>query len=213
MNPKKSIFLVRHGSTQFNEMDLLQGQGDMPLCSRGRQEAEALAEKLKEAALDVIFQSPLKRAQETASIINQFHQAPVETIGSFREIQMGEWEGQKYSEVIVREKAFHQQWQKNPNLGFPGGESFQQVFDRVQPGVMQVLQSSQPNQMIVGHATVNRAILGHLLQMNIQAARVFRMKNAAFSKFLVYDNPYGDLIVLDFWNNDEHLTALKRKSI
>ncbi|MCX6556142.1 MAG: histidine phosphatase family protein, partial [Candidatus Aminicenantes bacterium] len=56
---KKTILLVRHGTTTFNETDHLQGQIDNPLNQKGRDEVARLAARLKETAIDAMFSSPL----------------------------------------------------------------------------------------------------------------------------------------------------------
>jgi broad specificity phosphatase PhoE len=59
---KKIILLVRYGTTTFNETDHLQGRTDNPLNQKGRDEATRLGARLKCAAIDAIFSSPLQRA-------------------------------------------------------------------------------------------------------------------------------------------------------
>jgi broad specificity phosphatase PhoE len=73
MNLVKTIFLVRHGMTAYNEEDILQGRIDLPLSDKGKKETESLSEKLKNEHLDIIFHSPLKRAIQTAQIVNKHH--------------------------------------------------------------------------------------------------------------------------------------------
>ena len=55
---KKKILLVRHGTTEYNETDRLQGRIDNPLNGKGRGEVERLAARLKNEPLDAIFSSP-----------------------------------------------------------------------------------------------------------------------------------------------------------
>ena len=178
----KTIYLVRHGTTTYNEQDLLQGRIENPLNSQGRREAELLADRLKAEKFDIIYYSPLKRTVQTAEIINKHHNLPTEKIDDFVEIDLGDWEGKEYHKIIEKNKLFFQQWMKNPDVVIPGGESFNQVFTRVKRGVESILNSAHHKILIVGHASVNRAILGNMLKMNPAAARLFRMKNASFSK-------------------------------
>jgi broad specificity phosphatase PhoE len=100
---------------------------------------------------------------------------------------------------------FYIKWSQDPRLEIPGGESFQQVYDRIIPGVSRILDCSQKVILITGHATVNRAIAASLLDIAPQAARSLRIANCGYSKFLVYQ--YKDLrkIILDSWNIKSHL--------
>lgn len=205
MNLVKTIFLVRHGMTAYNEDDLLQGRIDLPLSEKGKKEAEFLSEALKDVRFDIIFHSPLKRAIQTAEIVNKNHNLELQGIECFSEIDMGDWEGQNYTELIEKNKEFHRAWFKDPEVKIPGGESFIQVYARVKPGVAEILACDYPCILIAGHAAVNRGIMGNLLKMRPGPARLFRMRNGAYSKLLVYENGGDFRTIVDSWNNCLHL--------
>jgi len=63
------IFLVRHGQDTYNAAGLLNGRTDTELTELGREQAKAVAEKLRDNDVQLIYASPLKRAYETARII------------------------------------------------------------------------------------------------------------------------------------------------
>ncbi|MFH8132552.1 MAG: histidine phosphatase family protein, partial [Candidatus Aenigmatarchaeota archaeon] len=67
------ILLVRHAETEGSEKGIFLGSIDESLNEKGRKQAEKLAERLKKEKIDVIFSSKLKRAKETAEIINRYH--------------------------------------------------------------------------------------------------------------------------------------------
>jgi len=202
---KKTILLVRHGTTTFNETDHLQGQIDNPLNQKGRAEAARLAARLKCENLDAIFSSPLQRAIETATIVNRFHDLPLTLVPEFSEINLGEWEGLNYSEVRMQFPEIHQRWINDPDFPIPGGESFNTVCARTQTGLERILQDNRKHILITGHASVNRAILSNLLQLNPAAARHFRTGNAALSRLLLLENSRQQWAVVDFWNSTSHL--------
>lgn len=204
---KKKILLVRHGATGYNEADLLQGRIDNPLSPSGRNEADLLAKRLQAEKIEIIFSSPLARAVETAEIINRFHRAPVQIIDPFIEIDMGEWDGSSFSTIQERDVSYYQRWVADPKTPAPGGESFSQVYRRVNRGIRKVLAASEQHILITAHATVNRAILGNLLHMPPAVARQFRIRNAALSKLVVYENSGSYRIVVDSWNDTSHLEA------
>lgn len=209
MEAAKTIFLVRHGTTEYNEVDLLQGRLDNPLNKRGIKEAELLSVQLRKEKFDVFFHSPLNRTRQTAEILNKFHQLECITMDCFTEIDLGDWEGQKYQQVIEKNRPFYQRWMSDPTIPIPGGESFIEVFERVRPGVEKILNSPFRKILVVGHATVNRGILGNLLGMDPSIAGLFRMKNAAYSKLLVFKNPLRHYVIVESWNNTDHLDKLK----
>jgi broad specificity phosphatase PhoE len=201
----KTILLARHGTTTFNETDHLQGLIDNPLNPRGRAEAARLAVRLKGTALDAIFSSPLQRAVETAAIVNGFHDLPVTLVPEFSEINLGEWEGLQYGKVRAQFPEIHQRWISDPDFPIPGGESFSAVCARTKPGLERILQDSCKHILITGHASVNRAILGNMLQLSPAAARHFRTGNTGLSRLLLMENARRQWAVVDFWNSTSHL--------
>ena len=63
------ILFTRHGTTDLNELDLIQGQIERPLNEKGREDARKLALRLKDEKIDLIYCSTLGRAIETAEIV------------------------------------------------------------------------------------------------------------------------------------------------
>ena len=164
-----------------------------------------LARGLKDEKIDIIYHSPMKRAVQTSEAINSYHNVQREVLDNFVEIDLGDWEGMEFNSMVEMNSEFHQEWMSDPTVQIPGGESFNQVFERVKPGVVQILESNHKNIVIVGHATVNRAILAGLMNMETQVARMFRMKNCALSKILVYENNKGMYSIVESWNDTAHL--------
>ena len=205
MEIAKTILLVRHGTTAQNENDLWQGRSDHPLSEKGFKEAELLAVHFKDDVFDMVYHSPMKRALQTAQIINKNHGKPLSHINDFVEIDVGDYDGLKHADILKKYPDVYRDWIMDSDLAIPGGESFQQVYDRVKTGVDEILSSPYKHILIVGHAMVNRAILGQMLKMGPFAARRFRMTNCGYSKFLVYHTPHGNHIVVDSWNNTAHL--------
>ncbi|MGA8941322.1 MAG: histidine phosphatase family protein [Thermoactinomyces sp.] len=98
MNTK--ICLIRHGETEWNKEQRIQGHKNISLSDLGRKQAEKLASHLQSTRFDAIYTSDLWRAQETARIIAAKHQLPVTCSTDFRERFCGEWEGLTVDELI-----------------------------------------------------------------------------------------------------------------
>ena len=64
-----TIYMVRHGETEWNAAHRMQGWSDIPLNEKGREQASFAARKFESIPLDAIYTSPLKRAADTAEII------------------------------------------------------------------------------------------------------------------------------------------------
>ncbi len=129
-NHRTEFWLVRHGQTDWNVEGRYQGQADLPLNEIGIQQARELAEKICEVDFDKIFASDLERARETAKILAG--DRPVWLDPRLREINQGEWEGMLFADIRRRFANFFADHREDPlNSRPPGGESLQEVSDRV----------------------------------------------------------------------------------
>ena len=63
------IFVTRHGQTDWNVLEKIQGQTDTELNDVGRQQAKEISELIRNEAIDLIISSPLNRAKETAQLL------------------------------------------------------------------------------------------------------------------------------------------------
>ena len=71
------IFLVRHGQTDWNVQHKVQGKADIELNDTGVAQANETSSKLNHITIDLIICSPLKRAMQTAQIINKGRNIPI----------------------------------------------------------------------------------------------------------------------------------------
>jgi broad specificity phosphatase PhoE len=165
--PFRLIF-VRHGETSYNAENRLQGQRDIPLNARGRDQARSIGKTLHVSlggeigrleAAGAFFASPLKRARETMEIARAAMDLPPKNYRldpALKEISFGQWEGLTWAEVRVRDpsglKACHtDKWNFVP----PGGESYAMLAERVRPW----LASLAGDAFVVAHGGVARALM------------------------------------------------------
>lgn len=94
-----TLYLVRHGETEWNVKRINQGQSESSLTEIGIQQAKETAEKLKDVKFDVIFSSDLSRAYKTAEIIKLDRKLVIQTSKLLRERAHGSFEG-KHSDVF-----------------------------------------------------------------------------------------------------------------
>lgn len=97
-----TIGLVRHGVTDWNKTGRIQGQTDIALNSEGIRQAEQLAERLRDEKWDIIYSSDLKRALQTAEIMNSDLGLRIVTDARLREVNFGQIEGTTLEERIAR---------------------------------------------------------------------------------------------------------------
>ena len=92
-------YLIRHGETEWNTLGKYQGSSDIPLSSKGIQQAEKLKEKMSSISLSAIYSSDLQRAYKTAKPIALSHHLSIQPLDLIREINFGEWEGYTVEEL------------------------------------------------------------------------------------------------------------------
>jgi alpha-ribazole phosphatase len=126
-----TLYLIRHGRTDWNDAGRYQGQADPPLNAQGRAQARALAQALRSVPFDAIYSSDLARAHETAQALAEVTGLSVQLDPRLREIHQGEWEGLLASEIQARYPALWEQWHRAPlTVRLPGGETLQELEAR-----------------------------------------------------------------------------------
>lgn len=88
-----TIYLVRHGETEWNKKGLIMGQSDSPLTEIGVKQMEAAAGEMKNIEFDAIYSSDLLRAKRTAEIVKLDREIAVQTSRALRERAYGRFEG------------------------------------------------------------------------------------------------------------------------
>ena len=158
-----TLYLIRHGETDWNAEGRLQGGRDIPLNDYGRVQAEEAGQKLREVApraedLDYLC-SPMSRARETMEIARRsigLHPTFYKTDERLRELTFGTWEGLTWREVRSRdpERARAREkgkWSYIP----PEGENYQMLMERIMP----VLTSISCDTVVVSHGGVMRTAM------------------------------------------------------
>jgi broad specificity phosphatase PhoE len=85
------LLLIRHGETDWNIEGRWQGQADVPLNQRGRQQAIDIARSLCHSDIHAIYSSDLQRAWHTAQVLARLKKLPIQPDTRLREIHQGEW--------------------------------------------------------------------------------------------------------------------------
>ncbi len=148
---KRKFFFVRHGTTEWNEKQLCQGQLDIELNETGRQDARLLGKSIKAFPIPRICVSPLKRALETAKILqNMLPMCSLQVIEELKERGWGKLEGISSLEMYrIEEKE-----EKNPHLSPEKDIEQREAFkSRVLRG-LNIALNSEDEPLIVSHGRV-----------------------------------------------------------
>lgn len=166
------LHLVRHGATPPNLVDppVMQGDGiDEPLAPIGREQAERVAGALATRPIAAVYSSPLQRAMETGGAIAERHGVRVTAVDALREVNVGEWLGSNWPEVERRFPDRYRAFREDPGKnGYPGGETLQQLLDRVTAALRDLAIKHPGGEIAVtAHSVVNRVYVSSLLGISL----------------------------------------------
>ena len=155
------IYFVRHGQTAWDEERRMQGQKDSELTALGREDSKYLAKEFSRTEFSQIYSSPLERAMDTAGYIKMGRAQEIIPADSFKEMNLGEWEGMLDRDVMNQYPEEHFNFWNRPNLFKPqGGESFEEFRDRVKKGLDDLIDKAAGDRIVVvTHTLVIKAIL------------------------------------------------------
>ena len=173
------LYLVRHGQTELNVQNILQGWQDSPLTERGREQALATrtAFAAHGVAFDHVYSSPLGRARRTAELIVGEGRS-IELVDDLREWHLGSLEGTSNREMPP------QPWGEYP-VAF-GGESEAQLRARMVAALSRIMARPQHNCVLaVSHGSACqeflRCVTGGGEQPDNGAVLHFGYRDGAFS--------------------------------
>ncbi|NQV27615.1 MAG: histidine phosphatase family protein [Rhodopirellula sp.] len=188
---RTTLYLIRHGATASNEQipPILQGSGvDSPLSDLGRRQAEATGNLLANMQLDAVFSSPMARARSTAEAIAAPHGLAVSTIAELHEIDVGQWERMDWGTIARQTPEAYRLFMEDSGCnGYLGGESYQDVLDRVLPAFQNLVSEHSIPQIagrhiaIVAHKAVNRSLLANLLGIEMRRAKDLPQDNCCIN--------------------------------
>ncbi|AYE37340.1 histidine phosphatase family protein [Companilactobacillus zhachilii] len=184
------LYIVRHGETDTNYEGRINGMStDKPLNAKGIQQVEELKKYIDINKFDEIYSSPMKRAMQTAEILNQgVHE--IKQDKRLYEADYGSWDGVKETEL--REK-YPDVFDENHYL-LPGytkyaknGEEYSDVYKRVEDFMDDMAKKGHEKIMVVCHGFVSRSFMKVVTgAQNI--SQIIQPDNAGVSKFVISDS-------------------------
>lgn len=166
MNTKKTIYLIRHGQTDYNLRGIVQGSGiDSDLNETGRLQAQLFYEAYRHIGFDHVFTSQLKRTHQS---VEPFLTSgtPWTILPELNEINWGVFEGkestpqakQAFNEVV-------ESWRRGQvHIPIEGGESPQAMYDRQIAGWDKIRRERHEKVLICMHGRAMRSFLSLMLQ-------------------------------------------------
>ncbi|WP_207062990.1 histidine phosphatase family protein [Motiliproteus sp. SC1-56] len=162
-----TIHLVRHGETEWNLQERLQGHRDSPLTGRGIAQAHHLAERLRDYRFDAVLCSSSGRAGQTAEIIVSGRDLPPEPQDRLRELNLGVWEGCSKRQIQTRDPDNLWNFWNRPDRYQPpaNAESFEAFGRRVRHAFNDIARQYRGRQvLVVTHMVFIKTLLSQLDQ-------------------------------------------------
>lgn len=166
--PVLTLTLVRHGQTDYNATQRVQGRGiDSDLNELGRWQAERLAERLAAERFDALFTSSLRRTHQTAApLVARRPDLIPSALPDLDEMDWGRYEGSPASEEVrATYRRYVARWEEGDfDLAVTGGESPRDVEIRARRAIAQI-QALHPtgSVLVVTHGRLLRVLLASML--------------------------------------------------
>ena len=159
------LYLFRHGETDYNKEGRIQCSMDIELNETGIKQAKRNAELLKDAGIEHIYSSPLKRAYKTGKIVADFLGVEIEKLEGIREINGGQYEGMlktEFKKVFGEDnyETFFHTRNGGMDLSISDEETKQHIRDRVVNTINDICKNSKYNTIaIASHGLILREFL------------------------------------------------------
>ena len=201
------VIAIRHGETDWNAQQRLQGHVDIALNGRGRAQAARLYEALKAEPLSAVYASDLSRAHETALAFARPMGLAVSPTAALRERAFGDYEGCTYAEIETRWPDGAAAWRRrDPDFAPPGGGETLPGFHArcVQAALRLAAAHAGECIALVAHGGVLDALYRAATHAGLAAPRTWELGNATINRLLVVEQG----LALVGWNDNQHLEGL-----
>ena len=182
-----TVYLVRHGTTDWNKELRYQGRADNPLDEEGEKQGACLTDYFREIPVDLGVTSPLQRARKTLMycLEAQEHEVPVIVEPGVTEIDFGEIDGLTGEEIRACYPEFYRMYVLDEDRGHsqaPGGESLVQVYNRMRDTILKIA-AEHPGETVViaSHGTAMQTFLNFAQGIPAQEAKRFLLYNVSVS--------------------------------
>lgn len=165
MSLSTHVLLIRHGQSEGNAERRFGGHTATPLSPRGRKQAQATANALKDEELTAIYSSDLVRAVETAQLLANLTGLPINSTRAFRERSVGVMEGLTFEDAAQKHpEQYAALLRRDFDHVLAGGESYRQLLDRAWQKLDEIIAQNKGGRIAVFSHTGTICILAlHLM--------------------------------------------------
>lgn len=207
-----SIYLIRHGETDWNAQLRIQGHRDLPLNASGQAQAQALARALAGVSFAAIYSSDLQRARETAQPLAETAGIAIRLENDLRERHFGCCEGKTREDIAAGDPAVAQGMAgRRPDYVIPGGESLLQLRTRVEACLLRLASRHAGETIaVVTHGGVLDIVYRRVHGVPLEKPRDFPLPNASINRLRIVPASEADRAEwsLDAWGETQHLEGM-----
>jgi len=166
------ILLTRHGHVEGIQPERFRGRAELALTERGVAQAGALGRRIAAHWTSAaVYTSPLQRCVVTGGIVAEACGVAASALDGLMDLDYGAWQMRTHDEVKAEAPELFSRWHATPHLmRFPQGQSLQDLVARTSDVLRLVLERhTDETVVLVGHDSVNRALLLQLLDQPLSA--------------------------------------------
>lgn len=171
------IYLVRHTIPAISP-GICYGQTDIALSADFERHAKEVIRKIPDG-VNAVFSSPLLRCTRLAAMIPC--SIPFQTDHRLLEMNFGEWEMKSWNAISAEEPWFGDY----VNIPVPGGESYQQLYDRVSDFLNSLKNSGVQRAIVVTHGGVIKAAIAAITHVSLQSAMKITVSYGSIHYFIL----------------------------
>ncbi|MGQ9926455.1 MAG: histidine phosphatase family protein [Chloroflexaceae bacterium] len=202
-----TVYLIRHGETDWNLTGRWQGHADVPLNAVGWRQAQLLGQRLVREGVrfDALYSSDLARAAQTAREVSTALGVAVKLTRGLREIDLGSWSGHTTAELQALYPDDFARVAAGEDIPRGGGESIRAMRQRVVTTIERIIaEHSGATLGVVTHGGCIRALLSHAVSLDGNEFQHFpHIGNTSISVVRIGAGGWNTIVV----NDMAHLEA------
>jgi broad specificity phosphatase PhoE len=188
------IILTRHGHIEGITPERFRGRLDLPITALGQRQIAATSHRINATwKIAAIYTSPMSRCVITGEAIARPSGLTVKPLAGLNDIDYGAWQGLTHDEAKARWPAEFAMWFRAPHLAQPpGGETLQDVLARA-AATLRTVTRDRPDDtvVLVGHDSVNRVILLHVLELPLSRYWLFKQEPCTINELDFVDGAFS----------------------
>lgn len=185
-NKNCTLYIVRHGETDWNVKQIIQGHSNSTLTENGKKQIKNLAEKLKHIHFDALFSSDLLRTRQTSEILNIQRKLAIKTTDAIRERFFGRYEGlasekfhEQVKDLLVEYETLSEENKRK--FKYPTSESDDELISRVITYLREISVAYPGKKvLVVSHGGVLKNLLIHLGWATYKSLSTGGVSNGAY---------------------------------